>query len=169
MRALREKLRDRDMSVESLPWHLKYKDDSVSGQHVELQNSNIALYHVTQVHASLYSILLGLRCQLEKSEERADASHACEDLRSNSRKEYMAALENTNAGLLADTFGLTTKAETDRLTLQQELENEKGGKIVQKKTVTRLRATVKSTTTNIESLFSEKEILLKSLNDTEFI
>lgn len=53
----------------------------------------------------------------------------------------MAALENTNGGLRAEIIELTFKSDSERVALQQDLEK-KGSTIIQKKTVTRLMATV---------------------------
>lgn len=87
MPALENKLRDRNLSVEGLQSQLKAMDDFASGHHKELQTSNVAINRVVFSVVSLYSILLRLCEQLEKSEKRDNGLHDWSLLRSNSCKE----------------------------------------------------------------------------------
>lgn len=75
---------------------------------------------------------------------------------------------NANTGLRIEIVELTTEAESERVRLRQELKKLKVSAVLQKKTVTRLRSTVQSPKIYIESISSEKEILQKGRNDTEF-
>lgn len=59
--------------------------------------------------------------------------------------------------------------QTNHTKLQQELRNEELNTILQRKALTRLRSTVKSPTTNVESRFSKKAILQRSSNDAAII
>lgn len=115
---IRERLRDRNSSVEGLQSQLKAKDDSKSGQHVELKKISIVLCYRTSAVASIYFIILDFPERLGKSEERSDRLYDCAYLQSNGHKEQMIALKNTNTGLRAEIVELTAKAEAESEALQ---------------------------------------------------
>lgn len=78
-------------------------------------------------------------------------------------------MNNANAGLSAESVEPAAKAYAERATIRQETQKAKSSTFFRKRTFARLRATVQSLLTNIESLFSEKEILQKARNNTQLM
>lgn len=122
-----------------------------------MQKSDNALYHKTLDFSTLFSFFLAGARGYGKMRGEANRLQAWADLQWNCRKEKIAALKSMNTSLRADAACLTTKAESERLKLQQGLEMERRHTVLQTKTAARFRSTVQSLKTYAESLFSAKE------------